>query len=111
METMDGLEVAYLDRNHAPVAARFSKAELKTAVEECLKLSPSGDCFDGPHGPIGEWDVSRVTDMNRMFLGAKNFNSDISNWDVSRVSDMSHMFYNAKLFNGDLSKWDVSKVT
>merc|ERR1719353_1768211 len=88
-----------------------SKVQLKSAVETCLKLSPKGDCSKGPHGPIGEWDVSRVTDMTRMFAYATSFNGDISKWDVSNVKDMSSMFLSAKIFNRDLSKWDVSRVT
>ena len=62
------------------VFAPQSREELKAAVDECLKLSPQGDCTDGPHGPIGEWDVSRVTDMSRLFYDAQDFNADISKW-------------------------------
>ena len=88
-----------------------SKEELKSAVDAYLKLSPKGDCSDCPHGPIGEWDVSRVTDMRDTFSNAISFNGDISKWDVSRVTDMSGMFMSATSFNGDISKWDVSSVT
>jgi surface protein len=38
------------------------------------------------------------------------FNGDISQWDVSKVTNMSRMFC-AGQFNGDISQWDVSKVT
>ena len=37
--------------------------------------------------PIGNWDVSSVTNMNFMFGGATAFNQDISYWDVSNVTD------------------------
>ena len=40
-------------------------------------------CSTGSHGPIGEWDVSRVTDVNSLFFIGKEFNGDISKWDVS----------------------------
>ena len=56
----------------------------------------------GMHGPIGEWDVSRVTDMWRMFYYATQFNSDVSKWDVSRVIDMREMFGDAISFNQTL---------
>ena len=56
-------------------------------------------------------NLSRVTDMNRMFAGATAFNGNLSGWDVSSVTDMSSMFYTAYAFNGDLSGWDVSSVT
>ena len=84
--------------------------QLKGAVDACLKLSPKGKCSISPHGPIGTWDVSRVTDMSRMFARAKFFNSDVSKWDVSRVKNMRSMFLGATSFNGDVSRWDVSNV-
>ena len=85
-----------------------SKQELQSAITRYVVLSPNADC---PHGPIGEWDVSSVTDMSKMFYRMPSFNKDISKWDVSRVKDMSAMFMGADAFNGDISKWDVSKVT
>ena len=89
-----------------------SKAELETAVEACLKLSPEGDCSNGPHGLIGEWDVSRVADMNAMFYYASAFNNDISKWDVSSVENMDHMFLNATSFKQQLcgAAWVNSKA-
>merc|ERR1719174_3230713 len=44
-----------------------NRTELKRAVDACLKLSLRGNCTTGPHGPIGSWDVSAVTDMQVMF--------------------------------------------
>ncbi len=60
---------------------------------------------------LAGWDVSNVTDMNSMFMGASSFNGDISGWDVSNVTDMSFMFMQSESFNGDISAWDVSNVT
>ena len=90
--------------------AFLSRKELKSAVDRCLRLLHNGHCSIDPHGPIGEWDVARVTDMSNLFSGARSFNGDISKWDVSKVKTMSNMFCGAKAFNGDVSKWDVSKV-
>ena len=92
-------------------SAFSSAAELRNAVAACLQLSSIGDCPDGPHGPIGEWDVSGVTDMSRMFHNMYSFNHDISKWDVSSVKTMNEMFWVAVSFDGELSKWDVSSVT
>ena len=86
-----------------------TRKELKDAINMCLKLSD--DCSKGPHGPIGTWDVSQVTDMSDVFSSHSSFNGDISNWDVSRVTDMGFMFEWAGSFNGDISNWDVSQVT
>ena len=62
-----------------------SKEELKRAVDACLEMSPKGDCSNGPHGAIGDWDVSGVTDMSDIFSNADIFDADISKWDVSNV--------------------------
>jgi len=89
-----------------------SKDDLKSAVDKCLGESKVGDCSDGP---IGDWDVSRVTDMTQTFYkkwpGYGAFDKDLSKWEVSQVTDMSQMFQYALAFNGDISKWDVSRVT
>ncbi len=59
---------------------------------------------------LSQFCVSKVTDMNKMFLNASTFNQDISNWDVSNVTDMQEMFHNALDFNQDIGNWDVSNV-
>ena len=74
-------------------------------------FSAADDCSNGPEGPIGEWDVSSVTDMSNKFSHHVVFNGDISKWDVSGVTSMLQMFNGASAFNGDISKWDVSRVT
>merc|ERR1719331_2603318 len=88
-----------------------TRTELKKAADACLKLSPKGDCTNGSRGAIGQWDVSRVTDMTNMFANAKSFRGEISKWEVSNARDMFGMFRNAKSFNGHLSRWDVSRVS
>jgi surface protein len=60
---------------------------------------------------LSQWDVSSVTNMSYMFEYAAAFNQDISSWDVSSVTDMSEMFGGAEAFNQDISSWDVSSVT
>jgi surface protein len=91
-------------------------------------------------GHISDWDVSRVTDMSRlfrvgsainphfnedlskwqtgsvrdmrgMFSGASSFDSDLSQWQTGNVTDMNEMFYEASSFTSDLSKWQTDKVT
>ena len=56
---------------------------------------------------IGQWDVSKVTNMSLMFFDAASFNQDIGQWDVSKVTNMSLMFRGATAFNQDLSNWMV----
>jgi len=45
------------------------------------------------YGPIADWCVAAITDMNQLFYALKNFNADISSWDTSGVTDMADMFY------------------
>ena len=59
-----------------------------------------------------DWDVSKVTSMEKTFYGAGVFNSDIGKWNVSNVRNMRQMFYQVNYhFNRDLSSWDVGNVT
>ncbi len=60
--------------------------------------------------PIGNWDTSKVTSMREMFDDS-SFNQPIGNWDTSKVTDMSGMFDNASSFNQPIGNWDTSKVT
>ena len=42
------------------------KAVLKTAVNSCVGNSGDGSaCASSSYGAIGEWDVSKVTDMTK----------------------------------------------
>ena len=60
--------------------------------------------------PIGNWDVSNVTDMSYMFANNYLFNQDISYWDVSSVTDMSWICLCMHTsFNQPIGDWDVSK--
>ena len=114
-----------------PVFKPASREDLIDAMEECLKVSDY-ECSRGAKGPIGEWDVSAVTDMVYLrcrkikirdvgtsvsitgtdcVSGAHRFNGDISKWDVGNVTNMHAMLRGAQRFNGDISKWDVSSVT
>ena len=62
-------------------------------------------------GDMSKWDVSRVANMDLMFLNAPLFKSDLSKWNVSNATTMHGMFTKAASFNSDISEWDVSSVT
>jgi surface protein len=80
----------------------------------CLRLTCCRDAFASCRNlritARDVLDVSRVTDMSRMFMGCENINFDARQWNVSNVTDMSYMFRGCRIFNGNLSDWDVRKV-
>ena len=65
--------------------------------------------------PIGNWDVSSLTNMRSMFMNAYNFNQDISNWDVSNVENMNQMFSGSltfpNSFGGATRLYDTGQTT
>ena len=56
-------------------------------------------------------DLSNVSNLSLMFLGASIVNPDVSNWDISNVTNLAGMFFLASLANPDISNWNISKVT
>ncbi|WP_271764800.1 BspA family leucine-rich repeat surface protein [Aquimarina algiphila] len=60
---------------------------------------------------VSKWDVSNVTDLLAMFFSARLANPDVSKWDTANVTDMSEMFATASSANPDISNWNISKVT
>ena len=59
---------------------------------------------------VSNWDTSKVTDMESMFLLA-SANPDVSKWNTSNVTNMKGMFDRAGNADPDVSNWDTSKVT
>ena len=86
----------------------FNDSPDLSIVTSTLLMFAEASSFDHP---IGDWDVSNITQMGGMFLDATMFNQDLSTWDVSNVNSMSTMFFGASNFNGNITNWDVSNVT
>jgi len=59
---------------------------------------------------IGNWDVSKVTDMAGMFEQAQHFNQPLDEWDVSEVTNMNQMFEHAEAFDQPINSWNVARV-
>jgi surface protein len=78
-----------------------------TRIVDMASLFENNNSFNQP---IGNWDVSNVTNMNRMFEYS-SFNQPIGNWDVSNVTNMFYMFGYNLVFNQPIGDWDVSNVT
>ena len=60
---------------------------------------------------IGGWNTSNFYDVSGMFKSTSNFNQDIGNWDTSRIANMAGMFDYAQSFNQDLTSWCVSRIS
>eukprot|EP01048_Picozoa_sp_COSAG05_P016365 COSAG05_NODE_2097_length_3565_cov_3.201096_2_plen_959_part_00 len=84
-----------------------------------LLCSSAADCVGRPGGAasatefnadLSGWNVTMVTNMEKMFCGASSFSSDISGWNVSVVTDMKEMFHGASQFDSSLCGWSVSRV-
>ena len=98
-------------------AGVLTDANIMDEVTDCLLAEPvHGDRHGQAFGPISTWDVSRVTNMDQLFMDPpksiegdrhSTFNGDLSKWDVSSVTSMIRMFNRANAFNGDLSRWGV----
>jgi surface protein len=83
------------------VCAPSGNTNLKLAVNACLSESSTGHCPNfaaasngagcnngGVNGVLGDWDVSQVTSLEKVFAEQGSFNEDISKWDVSSVDNM-----------------------
>ena len=86
-----------------------NNTELKAALEDYLGTDQAKEtAVIEKYGPIGLWDVSKVTDFSFVFDGRGAFNEDISNWNVSNGMSFSGMFQFASAFNQPLENWDVA---
>ena len=62
-------------------------------------------------GSLGEIvDDILGTDSSKKEIATKTY-GPIENWDVSDVTNINYLFYNKGTMNADLSRWDVSGVT
>ena len=80
-----------------------------SSLTNCIKCDDFSNIFSGyvrVKHIIGleDWDVSNVKNMDSMFWGCKNFNSDLSKWNVSNVEDMHDMFWGCQSL-GKIPSW------
>ena len=76
-------------------------------VEDMERMFMGADIFNSE---LSIWQVDNITNMKSMFASASSFTSDLSSWDVSNVTDMSAMFVFARSFNSDLNNWQVDNA-
>jgi surface protein len=62
--------------------------------------------------PIGNWNVSQVTNMGEMFIYNSQFNQDISSWNTQNVVKMNSMFGATNNFNnGEVGNTGANPLT
>lgn len=59
---------------------------------------------------FSNWNISNVTNMNGMFMGATLFNQNIGNWNTAHVTNFDSMFNSATSFNQNISAWNMSSA-
>ena len=60
----------------------------KKAVDELIALNADGSGIHPTYGPMKDWDMSLVTDMNWLFRLKTTMNANLSSWNVSSVTNM-----------------------
>ncbi len=113
--TIEGIYIKKCEATQCYDLSKLDTSEI-TDMSQLFQWSEFNDIHStngiGLHnGDISNWNVSKVTDMYRMFAVAYNFNQALNDWNVSNVTDMRGMFLYAKSFNQALNDWDVSNVT
>jgi len=92
-------------------------AEKLLSIEQWgeIKWTSMAGAFAGCANLVGNArdipDLSKVENMEYMFLGAKNFNQNIGNWNVGNVNNMLCIFGAMGTFNQDIGNWNVGNVT
>lgn len=116
----DYLQLMWDETNPVIKTASVLKTQYVPLTDETIKNAVDKYCSEDPrekeeaiqnHGPIENWNTSKVTNMTKLFYYKETFNADISGWNVSNVTNMAGMFMYAGRFNKDLSSWNVGKVT
>jgi surface protein len=100
----------------APKVVIYSTAQLYNAVDTYMsKRYNTTTTSHIDKTPIGQWDVSLVSNFSSVFDADRNptvveFNDDLSNWDTSNALTMERMFCGAEKFDGNISTWNTSNV-
>ena len=52
--------------------------------------------------PLEQWNVSNVTNMEKMFYKASAFNQPLEQWNVGNVTNTGGMFYGSGMSSGNM---------
>ena len=98
-----------------PFQCFYTNEELRSAVDFFFSAQDLRGLAQVYGWPMSAWCTSNITNMTDLFSVARNplaawFNENISHWDVSRVTDFSRAFMGASSFNQDLSRWRIGRA-
>ena len=85
----NGCEVDKLPNGDGSGSATGNLNSLRRAVSDWIAAGgASSSAVYIKYGPIEEWDVSDVSNLNYVFYNFGNFNSDLSKWETGKVTNM-----------------------
>ena len=61
---------------------------IKNVVDDWCGNDAAKNAVQTAHGSIEDWDVSRITNMNKLFQSKTSFDNDLSKWNTSSVTNM-----------------------
>ena len=80
-------------------------------VSNITKMDYLFNNFTSFNGDISEWNVSKVENMNGIFMNCENFEGwQIENWNTDSLVYANSMFYNCEKFDCNLSNWNTSNI-
>jgi surface protein len=96
--------------DQTPSTTIIDDSNIRNFIRSYFNKNKQGLPSDLIEKKIGDWDVSKVSNMRGLFVDRLYFNEPLNDWDVSKVENMEGMFLNCKRFNQPLDKWNVSSV-
>ena len=122
---VNGVEYTVVDRAMLDLMIENNEDPSKACTSRVNDMSYLMSYYIPVDFPIGNWDVSNVTNMEFLFLKEQfgyepftsvsnpantGFSQDISDWDVSNVTNMLGIF-SASPINVPIGEWDTGSVT
>jgi len=112
--TLDDWDVSAATDMQAMFAGSSFSGSLETwKVGQCTDFSyfmAGATQFVGDK--LGAWDTSHAQNFQQAFWGAFNFvgPENIGDWNMSRVTSVQGMFLDAKSFNRNVNAWDLGQA-
>lgn len=100
----------YVTRDNSGTVYFYTSADEYTLAADASGLFMAVSVYGLEH-----LNTSQVTNMSEMFANTRNTELDLKSWDVSNVTNMERIFFESSgyehLESLDISSWNTSKVT